>query len=180
MTTKPSRPKRTNAEVYSPSSRKEVAKALKRATIYYLSKKMYSCHEEFGVGDWGNKRLDLLAMNTKCVFIGVEIKSCPSDYRTDTKWIDYLNTGVFHKFYFCITMKMQQNKKFFKTLCNDLKPHGVGIMVLGEYGRIKVVKSAKTREVNNEALQRVIIKMAWRGGESKRTIKQTKRVYIEE
>lgn len=159
-------------------SRKEITNALTEAVIHYLVKKGYSCHAEIAVGEWNSQRLDLLAFNFKQNFIGVEIKSCQSDYRTDLKWVDYLDTGAFHKFYFCITQKMFENKKFFDKMKHDLKPHGVGIMVLGDNGLIRVVKNARTREVNNKLLQKMILKMAWRGGYSRHSIKRRKRIYL--
>lgn len=160
-------------------SRSQITKSLTEAVTYYLVKKGYSCHKEFGVAPGGRQRLDVIAFNLKMNFIGVEIKSCPADYRSDTKWIDYLDTGTFHKFYFCITKKMYENEKFYKQLKHDLKPHNVGIMVLWDNGYIKVTKNARQREADNKALKRMLVKMAWRGGDSLHNIKRRKRVYIQ-
>ena len=60
--------------------RKEVTKVLTAAASHYYIRKMYSVFPEFGVGRRGQRRLDLLCMDTKLNLVGVEIKSCKKDF----------------------------------------------------------------------------------------------------
>lgn len=160
-------------------SRKHVTKTLTRAAVYYLSHKRFSCHIELGVESWGKKRLDILALNTKGHLIGCEVKSCAADYNADKKWHTYL--PYTNKLYMVFAEKLWNKEKFRKKVSAELKEHGVGVMVLKERsGYVEVVKNAKKREVNPEILQGLIMRMAWRGGKSRRTIKRRKRLFIEE
>lgn len=157
--------------------RKEVTAKLTQACVNYWVKKLYSVHPEIGVEAWGRRRIDLMALNTKAEIVGIEIKSCPADYKADTKWHDYL--PYTNRFYFLISEKLFRNK-FYDQIASDLKPHGVGIMVLNEaLGTIEVVKSAKRRKMDQAFHKRnMILKMAWRGGYSRYNVKRIHKVRI--
>lgn len=159
--------------------RREIAKRLTQAAVNYVVPKLYSCHLEFGIQKWGRARLDMLAFNMKTDFVGFEIKSCAADYRTDSKWRQYV--PYVNKFYFVIPEKLWNNEKFRSVIssdCNDMK---VGILVLSETsGKLRSVRKATRREVDQEFKLKVITKMAWRGGVSRRTHKRCNRVYLEE
>lgn len=157
--------------------RRTTADLLKQAVVGYYAHKTFSCYVELGVVPWGKRRLDVFAMNTKGLFIGVEIKSCVADFKNDDKWQEYLEHVNF--FYFCVTEPVYAKlEKEFKHLC---KEHGIGVMVLDtKMGYIRVVKSAKRRDVEKRNKLRLLLKVAWRGGESKRTIKRRTRLFLTE
>lgn len=155
-------------------SRKEIAETLKKAVISYYAHKNYSVYIEFGIIPDGKRMLDCFVLNMKGETIGVEIKSCKIDYEKDLKWRDYL--PYTNKFYFCISQKLydQHGEK----IKEDTKELGVGIMVLTIYGHIQVVQNAKKKKVDKKERKRILIKAAWRGGESKRIHKRRTRHYI--
>lgn len=158
-------------------SRKHTTSVLTQAAVYYLSHKRYSCHIELGVESWGKKRLDILALNTKGDLIGCEVKSCAADYKADKKWQTYL--PYTNRLYMVFSEALWNKEKFQNKTSKELKEHGVGVMVLSEKsGYIKVVQNAKRREVDGTILQALIMRMAWRGGESRRTLKRRKRLYL--
>lgn len=168
----------TLAKPRKKSNRRLVTEILTRAATHYWAHKRYSCHIEFGIEKWGKRRLDLIALNTKGVLIGCEVKSCAADYRTDNKWKAYL--PYVNKMYMVFSEKLYNNEKFMKKAGPELKEHGVGIMVLSEKsGYIYVAKNAKSRDVDPNIVQSMLMRMAWRGGESKRTIPRRRRLYIE-
>ncbi len=156
-------------------SRKEITKALNKAATYYWVKKTYSVYEEIGLVKRGRMRADLVAFNMKKDFIIVEVKSGWSDYTSDTKWINYL--PFCNRMYFCIHYKLWESKRG-KQIAKDTKPHGVGIMVLGEDGRVSVKQSAKKKAVDSNFKEWLLIKMAWRGGNSRHNIKRIQKVFI--
>lgn len=161
------------------SSRKEVTKILTQAAVFYLSHKRYSCHIEIGVESWGKKRLDILALNTKGHLVGCEVKSCAADYKADKKWRTYL--PYTNQLYMVFTERLWNKEKFRKQVSKELKEHGIGVMVLSERsGYIEVVKNAKKREVDPLILQSLVLRMAWRGGESRRIHKRRKRLFLSE
>ena len=159
-------------------NRKQITEALTSACVFHYAKKNYSCHVEIAVGEWNAQRLDILCFNYKREFIGIEVKSCVADYTSDKKWRNYLETGLMNKFYFCITKKMWDNEKFRAKLKEDLKPHGVGIIVLWTNGYVTIKQNAKRMETKEKALHQMLFKMAWRGGDSRRNIPRRKRIYI--
>jgi hypothetical protein len=159
-------------------TRRVITDKLLLAATYYYVKKNYSVYREIGVKAWGSRRVDLVTFDTKGMFVGCEIKSCASDYKADTKWYDYLQIGVFDKFYFVIPQKLFDSK-FYSTIKEDLKREGVGIMVLMEHtGTISVVLNAKTRDTDISSKRKLIVKLAWRGGDSRHNIKRIQRVSI--
>lgn len=159
-------------------SRKETTKILTEAVSHYLIHKLYSVHPEFGVGRRGQRRLDLLSINMKGDFVGIEVKSCKADYTSDSKWMEYL--PYVNRLYLCIPPKMVRSK-FYEQILADIKPHGLGVMTLCENtGYIKVIKPAKRKPIDDAIMMKVLMKMAWRAGESRRTVKRRKRFRLEE
>jgi hypothetical protein len=143
--------------------RREITTILTRAVTKYMAKKNLSCHCEIGIIPGGTRRIDVLALNMKAHFIGIEVKSCIADYRADKKWRDYL--PFTNKFYFIFPQSIYDNKKQYAKILEDIGDTGVGVMILDErYGRVRVVRNAKKRKVSKENKTRAIIKMAWRGG----------------
>lgn len=158
-------------------NRKDITSTLTQATVHYLSHKMYSCHKELGVVSWGKLRMDILALNTKGNLIGCEIKSCLSDVRTDRKWKRYI--PYTNKMYMVFPDYLLNNSKFKKNIKPQLREHGVGILALSsKSGYIYAASPAKARDIDPQVLQDTILRMAWRGGDSRRTIKRRRRLYI--
>lgn len=157
------------------SMRINTTETLRQAVVSYYAHKRFSCYSELGVIPWGKRRLDVFAMNMKGRFVGVEIKSCLADYRADTKWRDYLEHV--NKFYFCIPEPLLRKIK--DELVRECKAVGAGIMVLCEKnGYIRVVLNAKDRDMDRKNKIRLLLKVAWRGGESRRTHKRRTRLYL--
>jgi len=158
-------------------SRALITEVLTLAATHYWAHKRYSCHVELGVEAWGKRRIDLMAMNTKGLLIGMEVKSCVADYRTDLKWRNYL--PYVNKMYMVFSESLFNNKKFMAKAGPELKEEGVGVMVLCERtGHVYVAKNAKKTEVTPEVQHAMLLRMAWRGGASKRTMPRRKRMYL--
>lgn len=152
--------------------RKAVTAVLTEAASHYFIKKLYAVFPEFGVGYKGERRLDLLCMHTKGNLVGVEVKSGKRDYTTDSKWKEYL--PYTNKLYLCLPPSLVESK-FYKQILEDIKPFGVGVMTLSPLGIVKVVKPAKSREVADEITAKLLLKMAWRGGDSRRNVRPKRR-----
>lgn len=141
-------------------SRKEITRNLNAAASSYYVRKVFAVFPEFGVGRRGQYRLDLLCMNNKRQFIGIESKSCAADYRADTKWKEYL--PYTNKLYFLIPETLYESK-FYERIVADTKPYGVGIMTcIGR--KVTVVQNAKTRSIEEQTMLTMLTKMAWRNG----------------
>lgn len=132
---------------------------------YYINKK-FSIHEEFGVGRRGKYRMDVLAMNMRGHLVCVEVKSCKADYTSDSKWREYL--PYCNQMYIAVDHDLY--KEFGQQIARDVKPHGVGLIVVG--GGLTFRVKAKKRDVCPDFALKNFIKMAWRGGESLRTVRR--------
>lgn len=144
-------------------SRKETTALLTRAVTLYLVDRRYSVHQEIGIKS--RRRLDILSLNYKGHIIGVEVKSCLDDYRSDQKWRSYL--PYVNKLYFCFPIEMwEKHKERLKTEIG--KDAGVMVVETTANGfiRTKIVKSVNDNPVDKQVLLQNYIKMAWRGGES--------------
>lgn len=157
--------------------RKEVTRVLTQAASHYFIHKLYAAYFEFGVGYRGERRLDLLCLNTKLNLVGIEVKSCKADYTSDSKWMEYL--PYTNKLYLMLPPKMIESK-FYQQILADIKPHGIGVMTLGANGYVKVVKLAKRRDVADKVMMKLLVKMAWRSGANRSTVKRRQRFYIED
>lgn len=156
-------------------SRKDVTEALYEAVMYYFVKKTCSVHKEVGVEPWGRRRLDALVIDYPGNLTGIETKSCLADFRSDKKWRNYL--PYTNQFYFCFAPELTKSRCY-PEIRKELKEAGVGILVLSETGRIVCSQKAKRRLVSIVYKYQLFRKLAWREGDSKRNIHQTKRVYL--
>jgi hypothetical protein len=155
-------------------NRREITAALLTAATFYWAKKTYSVHPEFGIERWGKRRLDAVCMNFKSNFVGLEIKSCLADYRTDKKWRNYL--PYVNQFYFLFPPSVIESRCF-KEIRAELKAEGAGILQLSN-GKIRCLQKAKWREVPAEIQHNMLVKMAWRTGDCRRNVKRTRRVNV--
>lgn len=157
--------------------RKTITDTLTEAASHYFIKKLYSVHKEFGVGRRGQRRFDLLCLNNKAELIGVEVKSCRADYMSDKKWHEYLPHC--DKLYFMVPPKAL-NSKFIEVIKKETKEKGVGILSLNTQGKVYVVQRATIDRMHDENRNKIIIKMAWRNGISRREVKRVKKFFIED
>lgn len=157
-------------------TRREITEKLHQAVMYYYVKKTYSVHREVGVERWGKARIDMMALSLSSQVIGIEVKSCLADFRADAKWRKYLSHS--NKFYFMFAPSILQSRKY-DEIKAELKAEGVGILTLTTTGRVRCALRAKTREVSEVKKFDIYKKLAWRGGDSKRNIKRTYKVFLE-
>lgn len=151
-------------------SRKEIADGLKKAAIGYWVKLGYGCNLELGLSPWGKHKADLVAINRHGKIVVAEIKSCHSDFSTDSKWTSYLQ--FCDKFYLVFTEKHWEQRKY------EL-PDRVGVMVLGKLGKLVCVKRAKEVRISGKQRKDLVLRIAWRNATfSARNTKQY-RVYLE-
>lgn len=147
----------------SSKSRREVTDLLTKAVTLYLVDRRYSVHQEIGVKT--RRRLDILSLNYAGHIIGVEVKSCMEDYKSDQKWRTYL--PYVNKLYFCFPSDMWQKHK--DRLKREIGTDA-GIIVVetlaNGFVRSKIVKAVSDRPLDKGILLQNAIKMAWRGGQS--------------
>jgi hypothetical protein len=145
--------------------RLSIANALKEATTSYFLKKGYSCFLELGLNSWGKLRGDVLAINLRGHIVIVEVKSSKADYVADTKWTTYL--PYCNQFYFVLTPAVFTVIK--ADILSKVKPLGAGILILDPHtGYLKCVLPAKNKLMKKKAKRLLTLRMAWRGGISKR------------
>lgn len=140
------------------------------ACIYYFSHYMYSCYPELGVERWGKRRMDLLCLHPKQEIVGVEIKQSIQDFRNDNKYTDYL--PYCNKMYFAFPEDLwtKYEQEIRSTLNKD-----IGVLVLSaKSGLVYNDRKAKVREISAENKNTIIMRMAWRGGISKRITRRYK------
>lgn len=157
--------------------RKEVTKALTEAVSHYFVHKLYAVFFEFGVGRRGERRLDVMCLHTGLEVVGIEVKSCRADYAADKKWMEYL--AYTNKLYLALPPNMIDSP-FYEKILADIKPHGIGVMTLAPSGFMMVVKPAKRRDIDDLVIGKLLVKMAWRGGLSRRNVSRRKRIFLEE
>lgn len=144
-------------------SRGDTTKFLTNAIIGYWIDKRYSNHAEFGLNKRGHLRADVWSLNTKCNVIISEVKSSWADFHTDKKWHKYFEYG--HKFYFVISERLFATHG--ERIIERIKGTGAGLITISGMGRASVKKNAKSHEVSNKVLSRLLIHAAWRGGKFK-------------
>ncbi len=169
-------PKPTNIDDGTLTGRKLITEKLHQAAVYYFAKKTYSVHKEVGVERWGRRRLDVMAMDFVGNVVGLEIKSCLADFRSDKKWREYLSHTT--QLFFVFPPSIMKSRCF-PEIKEELKAEGVGILTLSETtGLIRCAMRAKRRPMSVVRKYQMYKKLAWRGGESKRNVEQVKRVYL--
>jgi hypothetical protein len=157
-------------------SKRTIVDALKVAAISYFAHLRYSCHFEIGIQAWGRRRADMLAVNMKSEVVLAEIKSSVEDLTSDRKWRTYLDYA--DKMYFIFSQDTFDRLKA-RGLLNDIKDEGVGILVLcPNSGRLQSKSPALKYPMDANIKSNLITRLAWRGGQSKRTHRQRVRIYL--
>lgn len=156
------------------ATRRITAGLLKESCVSYLIKRGYSCATELGLNSWGKFRADVIGMNLRADLVIFEVKSSVADYAGDSKWAAYVPFS--NRMYFVFTESVFE--KLRTRLAEDLKGTGVGVAVLCEKtGYLRIIVPAKKHKMEGKVKRTLIIRMAWRGGRSKR-IERRKRIYI--
>lgn len=153
----------------------ERTKLLKRAALSYFLKKGYSCHFELGCMPWGRRICDMVGLNLKGDVVIVEVKQSIQDFKTDTKWESYLDHC--NKFYFLLPYDIYE--KYKDLIHTKIKSNkNAGLLVLTHSGYCRVFISAKQMKMLGANKRNIITRIAWRGGQSKRTNRRV-RVYLD-
>lgn len=138
----------------------------------------YSMTFELGLKSWGSRRADVIGSKISGDLVLIEVKSSVADFRTDSKWTEYLEFAdrVFLAFTKEVARKIYDNPELKARI-----PKRVGILVLGSDGYMKTAKPARREPVSPETRLSILARLAWRAGElSKRTQRSRERVFIED
>lgn len=154
--------------------RKEVTSCLLKAATGYLVKLGYSVHVEVGIAR--NRRVDVWAFNYRGKVVAMEIKSCRSDYESDSKWHKYIELGCCNKFYLVITQDLYESMG--PRIVKSAKTYGAGVMVLSKAtGLLFVQHKSRSHELDDDLHNKVVTKLAWRNGKHRGNTRRT-RVYL--
>ncbi|MCK0069335.1 MmcB family DNA repair protein [Kordiimonas laminariae] len=100
-----------------------------------------------------NRRVDILGLNKPGGLVVVEVKSGLSDFRSDTKWQEYLD--YCEEFYFAVDQHFPINVLNESTSLPDI----TGIIIADAYGG-EVIREAASRKVNAARAKKLIQQMA--------------------
>lgn len=140
---------------------REVSAILAKATGSYLLHYGFSVFFELGLSDYGKLRADAIGLNHKRGIVCCEIKSSLSDFKRDKKWQRYLD--FCNKMYFVIPNYLFVSSK--DTIISNIKPLGVGLLVLDKEGYLRSKVSAKTKDMSSKNKEDLVYRMAWRAGD---------------
>lgn len=145
------------------------------AAALHFAKKGYGVFTEIGIAEsaWHKRRVDVYGVNLRSKTIAVEIKSCLSDFKSDSKYESYL--PYCHQFYFCV-----KDLDWIPQFYPRFKELGIGVLVLTTSGFIKVVLNAKKRKISKKLKNKMICRLAWRAAEFSKRNSRRKRIYITE
>ena len=133
---------------------------------------------ELGLKSWGRRRADVIGCKLSGDLVLIEVKSSVADFRTDTKWKEYLEFA--DRVYLAFTKEVARNIYDNPELKARI-PKRVGILILGPDGYMKTAKPARRKEVDPATRLSILARLAWRAGDlSKRTQRQRERVFIED
>lgn len=158
------------------ATRREVADALKKASAFMFFRYRYSMAYEVGLQSWGTRRADVIGNKISGDLVLIEVKSSVADFKSDAKWHEYLKFAdrVYLAFTVDVARKINKDKELMSRI-----PSRVGVLVLSEYGLMRVVKKAKIVPVEPDIRMSILARLAWRAGElSKRTTRARQRVYL--
>lgn len=153
-------------------SRTIVTQALTKAARGWLIKNRMSVYQELGPVVGSRCRLDLLALSCRHRLIGIEVKSCISDFTGDKKWEKYFQYCNQLYFIFSSDVWKEHGKKLKKLTKN------AGILVLETNGYARVKKRAKWNHIDDSEKLMILAKIAWSGGISCANSRRTK-VFLE-
>ena len=158
------------------ATRKEIADAVKEASAYMFFRYSYSMAFEVGLQAWGSRRADVIGNKINGDLVLIEVKSSVADFRSDSKWHEYLPYAdrVYLAFTIDVARKINKDKELMSRI-----PKRVGVLVLEPTGFMRVVKRAQIVPVETPIRLSMLARLAWRAGElSKRTTRARKRIYL--
>jgi hypothetical protein len=158
------------------ATRKEIADALKQAVAWAFFRYRFSIAFEVGVQAWGARRADVIGSKISGEIVLIEVKSSVADFRSDTKWHEYLKytDRMYLAFTLDVAKKINANAELMARI-----PKTVGVMVLGDDGYMKTVKKATRTPVAPDIRLSILARLAWRNGDlSKRTTRSRQRVFV--
>jgi hypothetical protein len=138
-------------------NRKELTEAITTSVIAYLVHKRHAAFKELGLKDWGRRRADVVSLQMKKRTLTiVEVKSCHSDFKSDSKFEEYLP--------FCNVMyiAVPSESTWIEKYKPRLKELGIGIMELNRYGSIHIKLNAKRRTMKKKVKYSLLVRLAWR------------------
>jgi hypothetical protein len=114
-----------------------VTQKLTKAATGWLVKNRMSVYKELGPVVGSRCRLDLLALSCRHRLIGIEVKSCISDFVCDKKWEKYFQ--YCNQLYFIFSQPVySKHSKKLKQLTKN-----AGILVLDASGYARVKKESQ-------------------------------------
>lgn len=138
-------------------TRKELTEAITQSVISYFVHKRHAVFKELGLKEWGRRRVDILSLTLKRRTLTiVEVKSCHEDFKSDTKWKEYLEYS--NILYIAVPFEsswIDRYKPQFKEL-------GVGIISMTQSGTVRVVQNAKRRTMKKRIKYALLTRIAWR------------------
>ena len=153
---------------------------IKQAVAYYYVKKRHGVNFELSVNGWASRkkllRPDVLTVTMRGWVIAVEVKSSVADYRADKKWQGYRD--------YCNQLYLATTDELYLKIKHTIPPD-VGVLVLvtkpghKKEGLIVVRKKSKSRELDNDTLKTLLLRLAWRNSDwNRRNKKKTERQYV--
>lgn len=140
------------------ATRKTIANVLKAATARRMVRKRHATTFELGVCRWGKLRADVVSLSMRGEITIFEIKSCVSDFMTDSKCEQYLK--YCHKMYFVF-----EDKTWNKLKEKVSFPPQVGVITRDQMGSLTVVKRSKRHEMDPKVHQNLLLRLAYRASE---------------
>jgi hypothetical protein len=123
----------------------ETALMIARGVRRLLRARGYSSVTELALTD--GRRADIVAVNSEGEVLVVEVKSSPTDFRTDRKWRDY--AACCDRLYFAISEHTPA----------DLMPLEAGLIVADPYGA-EVVREAELKRMAPASRRALLLRFA--------------------
>jgi len=121
------------------------ALALARGISRMLGEAGQTCLHEFTLRN--GRRADVIAMATDGTFTIIEIKTSVNDFRSDSKWPDYLD--YCDHFYFAVPEDFPQ----------DLIPEECGLIVADAYGAV-ILRPSEEARLNGSRRRMLLLRYA--------------------
>lgn len=138
-------------------NRRETALAIRDACGKYYAKKLYALSYELQLNRASRKspalRADIIALSMKKQVIIVEVKSSWADFKTDTKYPNYL--PYCNKLYIACPAAIAERVK-------AAVPKEVGVM---SWPSLRIIKSARQSPVDPETFEKLLMRMVFRRSE---------------
>jgi hypothetical protein len=128
-----------------PRPASDMAAAITRGVRRYLADHGVQGMVEFCLAN--GRRADVIGLSEKGEITIIEVKSCPTDFRTDHKWQEYL--PFCDRFYFAVAPDFPQ----------ELIPDDCGLIVADAFGA-EVVRQAPLQDVASARRKAMVLRLA--------------------